>query len=133
MSLEIIRPEGMPKPSGFSYAVAAAGRKMLFVAGQTAQDASGRIVAPHDMVRQFECALQNVVKVLEAGGAASNHVVKMTIFVTDVTLYREHLRPIGDVYQKYFGKHYPAMTLMKVQKLFDREALIEIEAIAVLP
>jgi enamine deaminase RidA (YjgF/YER057c/UK114 family) len=133
MSFEIIQPDGMPAPSGFSYAVAASGGNMLFIAGQTAQDSSGKIVGSHDIVRQFECALNNVLKVLRAGRGEPDHVAKMTIFVTDVAAYRENLRPIGSIYRNHFGKHYPAMTLVEVQKLFDREAMIEIEAIAVVP
>src|SRR5689334_18999549 len=64
MTFEIIQPDGMPAPSGFSYAVAASGRNMLFIAGQTAQDTSGNIVGSRDIVHQFECALDNVLRVL---------------------------------------------------------------------
>jgi len=133
MSFEFIQPDGMPAPSGYSYAVSATGQRLFFVAGQTAQDANGRIVGPNDLVRQFEIAIQNIVKVLKAGGAGADNVTKMTIFVTDVSAYREHLRPIGSIYRKYFGKHYPAMTLVEIRKLFDPEAMIEIEVIAVVP
>jgi enamine deaminase RidA (YjgF/YER057c/UK114 family) len=133
MTFEIIQPDGMPAPSGFSYAVAASGRNMLFIAGQTAQDSSGNIVGSRDIVHQFECALDNVLRVLRAGGGQPDHVAKMTIFVTDVAAYRESLRPIGKIYRQHFGNHYPAMTLVEVHKLFDREAMIEIEAIAVIP
>src|SRR5689334_1695185 len=126
MSLEIVHPTGMPEPSGFSYGIAASAGKMLFIAGQTAQDAAGKIVGPGDMTRQFECALENVLKVLAAGEATTDQIVKMTIFVTDVALYREVLRPIGSIYRKHFGTHYPAMTLVEVRKLFDNDAMIEI-------
>ena len=132
MSFETIHPSGMPKPSGFSYGISATAGKMLFIAGQTAQDAAGKIVSPGDMTRQFECALENVLKVLAAGGGTTDQIVKMTIFVTDVASYREFLRPIGAIYRTHFGTHYPAMTLVEVRKLFENDAMIEIEAIAVI-
>ena len=104
----------------------------MFVAGQTALDSTGRIVAPNDIVRQFECVMENIVKVLQAAEARCDHVVKMTIFVSDVGLYRKHLREIGEVYKKFFGRHYPAMTLVEISKFFDTDAMIEIEAVAVI-
>ena len=133
MSVEFILPAGLPEPSGFSYAVAATAQKLLFLAGRTAQDRNGRIVGVNDLPRQFEVVIEAIVQTLKAGGAVPEHVTKMTIFVTDVALYREHLHSIGLIYRKHFGKHYPAMTLVEVRKLFDLDALIEIEAIAIIP
>jgi enamine deaminase RidA (YjgF/YER057c/UK114 family) len=133
MSLEFILPAGLPQPSGFSYAVAASGQKLLFLAGRTAQDCNGSIVGVDDLPRQFEVVIEAIVDTLKAAAAAPEHVTKMTIFVTDVALYREHLHSIGRIYQKHFGKHYPAMTLVEVRKLFDMEAMIEIEAFAIIP
>jgi enamine deaminase RidA (YjgF/YER057c/UK114 family) len=63
-----------------------------------------------------------------------NDLVKLTIYVLDVTEYRAHLKQIGAVYREYFGKHYPAMTLVGSRELFDAAdgCLIEVEGVAIL-
>jgi enamine deaminase RidA (YjgF/YER057c/UK114 family) len=67
----------------------------------------------------------------EAGGQMSD-VVKLTMFVTDKHAYHKQLKPIGAAYRDFFGRYYPAMTLVEVKNLFDDEALIEIDGIAML-
>ena len=96
-------------------------------------DASGRITAPGDMVAQFSQALANLRAVVDAAGGQMSDVVKLTLFVTDKRAYRAQLKPIGEAYRAVFGRYYPAMTLVEVKSLFDDEALIEVEGMAVLP
>jgi enamine deaminase RidA (YjgF/YER057c/UK114 family) len=127
----IINPPGLPKPSGFSHGIEARGR-FLFLAGQTAQDAEGRIVAPGDLVGQFRQALRNVGAVVEAGGGTLRDLVKVTFYVCDKADYRAKAKPIGQVYRDMLGGHYPATTLVEVSALWDDEALVEIDGIAVL-
>src|SRR5262245_18869036 len=131
MAKKIVNPPGLALPSGFSHAIEARGR-LLFLAGQTAQDKSGRIVAPGDLVEQFRQALANVGAVVEAAGGSLRDVVKLTFYVLDKNDYRARAKAIGRVYRDLMGGHYPATTLVEVKALWDDEALVEIDGIAVL-
>ncbi len=131
MPLIIVNPPTLVKPSGFAHGILASG-PVLFLAGQTAMDGTGRILAPGDLVAQFRQALSNLKVVLEAAGGQVSDVAKLTLFVTDKRAYRAQLKPIGEAYRAIFGRHYPAMTLVEVKSLFDDDALIEIEGFAVL-
>jgi len=131
MTKSLINPASLVKPNGFSHAVLASGR-LLFLAGQIGADATGRVAAPDDLVAQFRQALANLqVVVTEAGGQMTD-IVKLTLFVTDKQDYLEQLKPIGEAYRSFFGRYFPAMTLVEVSSLFDDEAMIEIEGLAVL-
>jgi enamine deaminase RidA (YjgF/YER057c/UK114 family) len=105
----------------------------LFLAGQSGMDASGAIAAPGDMVAQFSQALANLQAVVVEAGGQMTDIVKLTFFVTDKATYRAQLEPIGAAYRAVFGRYYPAITLVEVRSLYDDQALIEIEGIAVLP
>jgi enamine deaminase RidA (YjgF/YER057c/UK114 family) len=131
MPKKIVNPPGLAPPSGFSHAIEARGR-LLFLAGQTAQDKSGRIVAPGDLVEQFRQALANVNAVVEAAGGSLRDVVKLTFYVLDKNDYRARAKAIGRVYRELMGGHYPPTTLVEVKALWDDEALVEIDGIAVL-
>jgi enamine deaminase RidA (YjgF/YER057c/UK114 family) len=126
-----INPPSLARPSGFSHGIETRGR-LLFLAGQTAQDAAGRIVAAGDLVAQFRQALTNVRAVVEAAGGTLRDLVKVTFYVTDKRDYRAKTRAIGAVYRELMGGYYPATTLVEVRGLWDDEALIEIDGIAVL-
>jgi enamine deaminase RidA (YjgF/YER057c/UK114 family) len=128
---EIVNPPSLPRPSGFSYAVRTRGELTLHLAGHTGVDAEGRIVAPGDIVPQFEQALRNLRTTVEAAGLDLSRVVKLTLYVTDAAAYQEAAQPIGAVYRSLFGSHYPAMTLVEVRRLWDEQALIEIDGVAV--
>jgi len=132
MPKTIVNPASLAKPSGYTHGIAASGR-FLFLAGQTGMDASGRITAPGDLVAQFRQALANLKMVLDEAGGQMTDVVKLTLFVTDKAAYRAQLKPIGAAYREVFGRYFPAMTLVEVKSLYDDEALIEIEGMAVLP
>lgn len=131
MPKTIVNPPGLAKPSGFSHGIEARGR-LLFLAGQTAQDATGRIVAPGDLVGQFRQALANVGVVIAAQGGTLRDLVKLTFYVLDKDDYRAKVKPIGQAYRELLGDHYPATTLVEVKALWDDDALIEIDGIAVL-
>ena len=131
MPKTIVNPPGLAKPSGFSHGIEARGR-LLFLAGQTAQDAAGRIVAPGDLVGQFRRALANVGAVIAAQGGTLRDLVKLTFYVRDKDDYRAKGKPIGKVYREMLGGHYPATTLVEVKALWDDDALVEIDGIAVL-
>ena len=127
----IVNPPWLPKPSGYSHGIEAQGR-MLFVAGQTALDADGRIASAGDLVGQFRHALANVGAVVGARGGTLRDLVKVTFYVVDKREYRAKAREIGQVYREMMEGHWPATTLVEVRGLWDDDALIEIDAIAVL-
>ncbi len=126
----VINPEELGAPRGWNNGLLARGSgRPLFIAGQTARDASGRVAAA-DFVQQFDRALGNVLAVLREAGGAPGDVGRFTIYVTDVTEYRASLEPLGKVYRSRMGRHYPAMALVEVASLVDPQAKVEIEATA---
>lgn len=128
---QIVNPESLPAPSGFSHAVVAQVGRTVYLAGQVAQGADGRIRG-ETIVEQFDLAAANVVKALEAAGADPRDVVSMQIFVTSIDEYRRAHREIGEAYRRHFDRHYPAMALLEVRRLFDPAAKVELMCIAVM-
>lgn len=132
MSFTIFNPDTLEQPRGWNHGMLGpAGGRVLFVAGQTGRTAS-RGPAPADFVRQFEDALANVLAVVREAGGSPAAVGRFTIYVTDVATYRASLKPLGDAYRRQMGRHYPAMALVQVAALVDPDALVEIEATAIL-
>ena len=128
----IINPEELGAPRGWSNGMLAqAGGRTLFIAGQTARDGSGKVPAA-DLVSQFDRALGNVLAVLRQAGGEPGDVGRFTIYVTDMAQYRTSLKPLGEVYRRRMGTHFPAMALVEVKSLVDPRAVVEIEATAVL-
>lgn len=74
-----------------------------------------------------------MLAVVAAAGAGPSDIARMTVYVTDLDAYRTRLREVGAVWRARLGKHYPAMALVGVAGLVEREALVEIEAVAVVP
>jgi len=128
---KIVEVPGWPRPKGFSNGVIATG-KTLFVAGQIGWTPEGVFVAK-DLVGQFDQALGNVLAVVVAAGGAASDIVRLTVYVTDLGAYRDNLGAVGAVYRTRMGKVFPAMALVGVAGLVEREALVEIEATASLP
>lgn len=128
--LRRINPPELPRPSGFSHAVVAG--SVVYLAGQTGMDASGRIV-PGGVVAQFEQALGNLLTALRAAGGGPEHLVKLTIYIVDMADYRAHASDIGKVWRRLVGRGYPAMAGIGVSRLWDEDAVVEVEGIAVLP
>ena len=127
-----VNPPALGKPSGFSHAIVAAPGRTVYLAGQAATGPDGEIVGD-TMTAQFKVAADNLLAALEAAGGRPEHLVSVQIFVTDASLYRLALEPIGAAYRDRFGRHYPAMTLLEVTGLWDPKAMIELQAIAVIP
>jgi enamine deaminase RidA (YjgF/YER057c/UK114 family) len=132
MSLERIEPDGLARPSGFAHAVRATGTIRVYLAGQTALDADGRIVGT-TIVEQFEQALTNVLTALRAAGGAPEHLASVTIYLVDIAGYRAQAGEIGAVWRRLAGRDYPAMAGIGVSRLWDEAALVEIQAVAEIP
>jgi enamine deaminase RidA (YjgF/YER057c/UK114 family) len=128
-NLQRINPESLAKPSGFSHAVVARGTTVC-LAGQTGTDATGAIV-PGGVVAQFEQALANLVTALTAAGGYADGLASLTIFIVDMDDYRAHAREIGEVWKRLVGTDYPAMAGIGVARLWDDDALVEIQGYAV--
>jgi enamine deaminase RidA (YjgF/YER057c/UK114 family) len=128
---QAINPPTLVKPAGFSHAWEAQGGKTVYIAGQVAVDREGRVVGAGDLVAQFRQVCENLKAVLVSRSGQMDDIVKLTIYVLSKSDYKARTREIGAVYRDYFGRHYPAMTLVEVKGLYDDDCLIEIEAVAV--
>jgi enamine deaminase RidA (YjgF/YER057c/UK114 family) len=132
MGKTILNPSTLAHASGFSHGILTSGGRMLFLAGQTASDAEGHIIAPGNVVAQYEQVLQNLKTVVEAAGGKMSDIVKITIFVRDRDDYLAHLKQLGRVHRSFFGTYYPATALFEISRFYQDEALLEIEGIAVI-
>ncbi len=134
MNLETIQPKDWKKPSGYANGVLVKGAgRLLFVAGQVAWDKDQKIVGKGNFALQFEQALRNVIEVVTTAGGKPEHVVRLTVFVTDKQLYLARPTEIGAAWRELMGRTYPAMSLVQVAGLLEDGALVEIEATATLP
>jgi len=124
-------PTGWPRPRGYANGVAASGR-MVFVAGMIGWDGQG-VFHTDDLAGQVRQALQNVVDVLHEGGAAPQHIVRMTWYVTDKREYLAQARAIGQAFRDVIGHFDIAMTAVEVSALIEDRAKVEIEVTAVVP
>jgi len=133
MSMQVINPESLGAPRGYSNGMLApAGGRILFVAGQIGWGAGQKLVSD-GFAAQFGQALRNVLTVVEAAGGRPEHVGRLTVYVTDKQEYLDALRDVGGAYRSLMGKHYPAMALVEVRALVEPGARVEIEATAVVP
>jgi enamine deaminase RidA (YjgF/YER057c/UK114 family) len=132
--ISAVQPRTLPKPVGFSYGYEVKRGRLVFLAGQVARDEQNAVVGKGDIVAQFRQVCRNIHTVMSAAGGGMSDIVKLTIYVLDAEDYKRHLREIGGVYREYFGKHFPAMTLVGARDLFDASdgCLIEIEGVAAL-
>ena len=126
-----VNPASLAKPSGFSHATVATGTT-VFLAGQTGMDVSGAIV-DGGLVAQFEKALTNLLTALAAAGGQPRDLASMTVYIVDLDDFRAWAREIGEVWKRLIGTDYPAMAGIGVSRLWDAEALVEVQGFAVLP
>ncbi len=127
---EFIQPEGLSNPGSYTHVVTARGGKMIFIAGQVAQDVNAQLVGEGNLRTQTQQVFQNIRTALAAAGATFDDVVKLTTYVVNYT--PAHRPVILEVRNQFVSKaHPPASTLVGVQALARPEFLIEIEAVAV--
>ncbi|MGK5691343.1 RidA family protein [Streptomyces sp. URMC 128] len=132
MTTERVNPPGLAPPAGFSHAVVASGSRLVFLAGQTALDGDGKVTGA-SLPEQFEKALTNLLAALAAAGGTPCDLARVTVYATDVAAYRSHARELGRLWRKLAGRDYPAMAVVEVVRLWDEEALVELDGFAVLP
>lgn len=127
----IVQPAGWTAPRGYSNGVVAEGR-VLAIGGQVGWN-ERQVFEAHDLVGQFEQTLANIRAILDAAGASPTDLVSMTCYVTDLDAYRDSLKALAPIWRMHLGRAFPAMALVGVTGLVEREALVEIQALAVLP
>jgi len=130
MSKQIINPPELAPPRGFNHGILVKRGRILFLAGQDASDNTGQIVAPGNVVAQYEQVLKNLQAVVAAAGGNMPDIVKLNIFVSNRDDYVSKLEEIGRIHKQYFGDYYPAMALFEVTGFFQKSALIELEGFA---
>ncbi len=131
MEKEIVTPPELAEPRGFNHGFLIEGGKTLFLAGQDATGPDGSIVAPGDIVGQFEQVMANLAAVVEEAGGTSEDIVKLNVYVADREQYRAHLAEVGEIFAEYV-EEYPAMALFEVSGFYKEDALIEMEGFAVI-
>jgi enamine deaminase RidA (YjgF/YER057c/UK114 family) len=119
----------MHRNPAFSQAVVVEGNaRTIYVGGQNAVDAQGRVVGAGDLAAQTERTLENLATVLAAAGARLQDVVKWTVFAVQ----GQDARPAVGVFQRVWGSAPPpAISVIAVAGLANPEFLVEVEAIAV--
>ena len=128
---KIVQPDGWKEPKGYANGVLAEGAT-LYIGGQIGWNADQVFVAK-DFVGQMEQALINISDVLQAGGGRPEHLTRLTWYVTDKAEYLARQSEVGQAYRRVLGRNFPAMTMVIVAGLVEDEALLEIEATAVIP
>lgn len=128
----VVTAPNLGEPVGYAHAVVAGPGQTIYLGGQAALRPDGSI-AGVPLVEQFDIAAGNLVAALHAAGGAPEHLVSMQIFVTDVDGYRAATRELGGTWRRHFGRHYPALGLFGVDRLYEPEALVELMGVAVIP
>ena len=127
--MERINPAGLARPSGFSHAVSVTATRTVYLAGQTGTGPDGKVVGG-GIAAQFEQALGNLLTALRAAGGQPGDLVSLTVYLVDVDLYRAHAKEVGSAWRRLAGSDYPAMAAVGVTRLWDPDALVEIQGIA---
>jgi reactive intermediate/imine deaminase len=128
--VRFINPATLPKTPGYTHVVEVKKGRTIYISGQIALDRSGNIVGRGDFRAQTQQVFENIKSALEAVGATFKDVVKLNIYVVDVS----QLQAFREVRDKFVNtENPPASTLVEVRRLVRDEFLIEIEATAVLP
>jgi enamine deaminase RidA (YjgF/YER057c/UK114 family) len=105
--------------------------RILVTGGIVGWDENG--VFPEGFVAQARQTFENICAILAEGGAGPQHIVRLTWYVVDIEEYLANLRELGHAYRAVLGTHYPAMALVQVVRLVEKQARLEIEATAIVP
>jgi enamine deaminase RidA (YjgF/YER057c/UK114 family) len=129
-SIRRINPPELGSPPGYSQVVEVEARRIIFVAGQTALDAEGKLVGKSDFAAQAAQVFHNLAIALRASGCSAANLVKLTVFLTDM----DNLGSYREARNRFFAEvtppAAPAVTLVEVSRLYGADFMIEIEAIA---
>ena len=125
-----VNPSSLAAPRGYAHGTLSG--NTLYLGGQTALDAGGRIVSG-GIVEQFRQAFGNILATLREVGGEPQDLVSLAIYLTDLPDYQAHGAEIGVVWRELAGSWYPAMAGIGCTRWWQPEALIEIVGVAVIP
>jgi enamine deaminase RidA (YjgF/YER057c/UK114 family) len=134
MPVKTLNIPSLPTPEGFTHVAIAEGTRLVFLAGQVAQDGDGRLVGEGDLAAQMEQAMMNVAAGLEAAGATFDDVAKTTLYVVewDESKLEQLFTGFGRAAERLGGGSRAPVTLVPVPRLFEAGHLVEVEVTAVL-
>ena len=122
-------PPGWPRPKGYSNGISARGR-LVVTAGVVGWDEQEHFTS-NTLPGQFEQVLKNIVAILAEDGTGPEQLIRLTCYVTSIEAYLASLAEIGEAWQRIIGRHYPTMALVEVVRLVEPQAMVEVEATAV--
>ena len=118
-----------PMKPHYSNSIRTESGPLLFVAGQVALDADGKLVVEGDIRAQATQVLENIRAIVEANGGTMADIAQVTVYVRDIAAFNT----ISDIRESYFPKDGPASAIVEVSALAWPEFLLEIAAVAALP
>ncbi len=130
--MNFLQPPGWPRPKGYANGISVPAGRTIYTAGVIGWDEREMIVS-HRLDQQFGQALRNIVAIIAEGGAKPEHIVRLTIYITDRTQYLQQRDELAPIWKDIMGSHYPVIALVEVKALVNSAALVEIEATAVVP
>jgi len=132
MPFELSNPTGLEPPVGYAHVAKITGGSIIHVAGQAPFNEKGEVVGKGDFVAQFAQVMRNLKTAVEAAGGRPKQYAVLTIYITDLQAYWDNKKPLAAAYREVFGKHFPAITLVEVKRLYNPDCLVEISGIAVI-
>ena len=130
MSHKKINPKGWKPARGYANAILSEGLT-LNIAGQIGWNENQEFISK-DFLGQMEQTLKNISVIVNEAGGKITDLTRLTWYVTDKAEYVSNQKKVGEVSRKILGNHFPAMTMVVVSALVEDEALIEIEATAII-
>jgi enamine deaminase RidA (YjgF/YER057c/UK114 family) len=134
VAVELVNPEGLPKPEVYRQLSIATGSRLVFLAGQVARDAAGNPVGGGDLAAQVEQAYVNIATAMAGAGGSFDDVAKLTVYVVDWT--PEKMPLLGEGVARAAARlgidPVKPITLLGVAALAEPDLLVEVEATAVM-
>jgi len=129
-AVRYVNPPTLERPPGYSHVVDVRSDRLIFIAGQAGVDANGTVVGANDLETQADQAFRNISVALESVGCNAGNLVKLTVFVRDMSKLADYRRARDRFLNKVTPPVAPAVTLVEVSRLYSQDLLIEIEAVA---
>jgi len=125
--IEFVNPPELSSPTGYSHVAEVRGGRLVYISGQIALDAQGKLVGKGDLEAQADQVFRNLGAALASVGCTARNVVKFTVYMRDV----KDLAAYRRARDRFVGEGpRPASTLVEISKLVSEDFLIEIEAVA---
>jgi enamine deaminase RidA (YjgF/YER057c/UK114 family) len=125
--INFVNPPELSAPPGYSHVAEVRGGRLIYIAGQVALDAQGKLVGKGDLEAQADQVFHNLEAALACVGCTARNVVKFTVFMRDA----KDLATYRRARDRFMGEGpRPASTLVEVSKLASEDFLIEVEAVA---